>query len=119
MFAYLAAGAVALLGWALYDSNKPKTSNTTPLSNALGGQPYQIGQKVRVPLNQLPPNLLPATTLATFNQVGAQYLIVQVTGFLPGAIKGNLISTSGNDGEIVMPAPVPVTIPNAIIAGTV
>ncbi len=114
--AYWVIGAgLGLLGYKLY-SDKPKTQ-TTPFQNALNSQPYQVGQRVRVPLNQLPANTLNPTMLATFNQVGATSLIVQVTRVNSGSIQGNLLSTDGPGGPIDLPTAVPLTIPNALIAG--
>lgn len=104
-----------LLGLKLITDSKP--SSSTPLQNNMNAKPYQIGQKVRVPLNQLPANTIPDSMLATFNQVGTTVLIVQVTAVMPGTIQGNLLSTTGPNGEIMLPVPVPITIPVALISG--
>jgi len=117
MLAWLAMGTAALLGWALYDSNKPK-NGSTPLQNSLSSNPYQIGQSVKVPLNQLPANTFTPTALATFARVGVDGVIVKVKGLLPGAIQGDILSTYGNQGDISLPEAIPITIPNAIISGT-
>src|SRR5882757_3840310 len=111
MFGYLAIAGLSLLGWALYDSNQPKKGGTTPLQNSLGGSPYQVGQKVRVPLNQMPANVIPAGMLAAFNQTASSSLIVQVTGIQPGVLQGNLLATDGPEGQIMMPTPLPIAFP--------
>ena len=110
MFAWLAIGAASLLGWALYESNKPKSGGTTPLQNTLSANPYQQGQTVRVPFNQLPAGLLPPATMATFQQVNAEGVKIKVTSVQAGTVNGNLISTYGPEGDIFMPTPIPVTI---------
>ena len=111
MFGYIAAALAAGLGWALYDQNKKPSG--TPLQNA-GAMIFKPGQKIRFPLNQLPPNVVPPQMLATFNQVSASSLIVQVNGQQqPGMVSGNLIATDGPGGQIMMPTPLPVTLPAA------
>lgn len=117
MFAYLALGALGLLGWALYGSNTPKSGGTTPLQNSMTGSPYQVGQTVRVPFNQLPPNTVPPATMATFQQVRAEGVKIKITGVSPGIVSGNLISTYGPEGDIMMLIPLPLTVPTAIITG--
>lgn len=116
MFAYLALGALGLLGWALYGSSTPK-SNTTPLQNSMTGSPYQVGQTVRVPFNQLPTNAIPATMLATFRQVQTEGVKIKITSVSPGMISGDLISAYGPEGDIMLPTPVSLSIPTAVIAG--
>jgi hypothetical protein len=117
MFAYLAIGALGLLGWALYGSNSPKSGGSTPLQNSMTGSPYQVGQTVRVPFNQLPPNTIPPAMMATFQQVQADGVKIKITAVQPGTLSGNLISTYGPGGDIMMPTPLPLTVPTAIVAG--
>ena len=118
MFGWLAIAGASLLGWALYDNQKPK-SGTTPLQNAASGVPYQIGQTVRIPLNQLPPNTIPPTALGTFNQVGVTAILLRVTSVQPGFVTGTITTTEGPGGPIQVPAVIPaITVPIAIIAGT-
>lgn len=119
MFVWLALGAASILGWALYENNKPKAGGTTPLQNSLSGNPYQVGQTVRVPFNQLPPNTIPPKMFDTFQQVRAEGVKVKISSVNPGTISGTLVSTYGPEGDIQIPVTVPVTIPTAIVAGIV
>lgn len=119
MFVWLALGAASILGWALYENNKPKAGGTTPLQNSLSGNPYQVGQTVRVPFNQLPPNTIPAKMSDTFQQVHTEGVKVKISSVNPGTISGTLLSAYGSEGDIQIPVTVPVTIPTAIVAGVV
>lgn len=118
MIAYLAIGAAALLGWAIYGS-KSNAPQTTPLQNSLTAQPYQPGQTVRAPLNQIPPGLIPAATMAVFQSVQTKGVVIQVTSVSPGVVNGQLIATyDASDSRTMMPlGGIPISVPTSAISG--
>lgn len=118
MIYYLLGLGAAALGWKLFSDSKTAQPQVTPAQAAVSANPYQVGQTVKVPLNQLPANVVPASTLAAFQLSNVQGLIVTITSLMTGAVAGNLISTyDANGGRIGMPVPVPVVIPTSLIIG--
>lgn len=122
MWLWLGLGLAGFLGFELMKGNKaaPATPAPTPLQGALTVQPYSVGQTVRVPLNQIPTGLIPATTMMMFQSAGASSALVQVTSVGAGTVSGNVVGTTDTTGnQIEMPDGItlPVTVPTAVISG--